>query len=494
MKSKEMPNLMWMAVRKWMSPVLYCAIVFFIPATHVEGQPAKPMVIAELSYLYTGYVAGVNEINRGARIVLAINDTMNTQMSNTIIKAMNRQWGSNLPAQKMVIEQGEGFFGGVKKMKVKSKQLDEKLLHIFFRVIDEGAAGYYHPAMSRLKYTIECKVYDGNSGNTPYARTMSFELEKPAAPTGQYALHRVPALPAEFLLSFDSAVSQFFTSPNSGPLTFAVKPVCLLINDSIAKTIRHPLLFDVNGNNLRQTAGVGFAWALGKDSREKLGKVDKTMDNVFGSLFTAATGLKTDKVRLFRYRSQLEMIDAGDSSRYLFIVPYLEEEREERTRTTTRNSDGSKSRSVETTGAGYAVRYVDKVTPSWLVQGVDTIATFSLEYGMADVFADNYNQCWDGEDSATIIPMPSFWSNKGTYLAIHVTGTLYGKPFVIQNSKDGFQMDVYYDNVHVATLRVVDDKPRDGMMYKNDLEPKVLKTLAMFTCLPYSYFQNTKSQ
>jgi hypothetical protein len=66
---------------------------------------------------------------------------------------------------------------------------------------------------------------------------------------------------------------------------------------------------------------------------------------------------------------------------------------------------------------------------------------------------------------------------------------LYGKPFTILTSKNGNQLDAWYNETLVATLLLCGDIPSNGVLYQSDLEPRVLKALAMFTSLPLSYFR-----
>ena len=121
--------------------------------------------------------------------------------------------------------------------------------------------------------------------------------------------------------------------------------------------------------------------------------------------------------------------------------------------------------------------------------GGDTIGVFKIRYTPPGKQNDLYNSCWNGRDSASIIAMPTYWSNSGMYRPLQTEGTLYGKPISLQNRKDGNQLDIYYDGMHVATLRISGDRPQSGLVYQADLEPHVLKALALFTSLPYSYFR-----
>jgi hypothetical protein len=119
----------------------------------------------------------------------------------------------------------------------------------------------------------------------------------------------------------------------------------------------------------------------------------------------------------------------------------------------------------------------------------DTIAVFNISRGKSNEYRGSYSFYWDGVDSATITPLATDWNNRHSYSAITLTGSLYGKPFTILTSKNGNHLDAWYNETLVATLLLSGDIPSNGVLYQDDLEPRVLKALAMFTSLPLSYFR-----
>jgi hypothetical protein len=314
-------------------------------------------------------------------------------------------------------------------------------------------------------------------------------LEKETAPPDQYVLYRVPSTPASFLQAFDSAVHKFFEPAAVSTLRFDVKPACLFIRDSVASQIRQRIRFENDENTVRSLDGEGFSWTLGSIRNEKIGRVSKAGSNIMGGVLTNLTGIGTERVSLTRHLATIEMLEPKNPDPYTFKLFYLEEERTSRERVKNVSSTGAKSYSIETSDAGFS-RYIDPEATSVLTLGNDTIARFRIRNGRSAEFNDPYTEMWDGMDSASVIPMPDTWANGGNYNSIYLRGTLYGKSLVMQNMKDGNQLDAYYDSVHVATLRVTGDRPRNGVLYKANIPPQVMKAMAMFTCLPYSYFRS----
>jgi hypothetical protein len=105
-----------------------------------------------------------------------------------------------------------------------------------------------------------------------------------------------------------------------------------------------------------------------------------------------------------------------------------------------------------------------------------------------DKTKESLKYLWDGRDSATIMLMPDGWGIEGDYKLLGIAGELYGKKFQFNNSKGGNQLDVWYNQQQVATFKVENGLPKDGILYKADAPEEVLKVFAMFCALPYSYY------
>jgi hypothetical protein len=121
----------------------------------------------------------------------------------------------------------------------------------------------------------------------------------------------------------------------------------------------------------------------------------------------------------------------------------------------------------------------------YLTMEADTIAWYGFTSGSPSTSPDIATSCWDGENAESIIPMPRSWSNTDFFNSFFVSGFLYGKSFSLENRKAGNQLDVYYDNIHEATLRVDNGMPRDGIIYKADIPKPILKALTMFVTVPF---------
>jgi hypothetical protein len=116
-----------------------------------------------------------------------------------------------------------------------------------------------------------------------------------------------------------------------------------------------------------------------------------------------------------------------------------------------------------------------------------------MRFGQAKEFTDRFTHCWDGRDSASITAMPEYWNNSsadaGIAMApVFLEGSLYGKSFVIQNTKGGNQLDLLTDGRLLATLNINYDRPTRGFLFGVPDDTRLLKAMCMLSSLPFGYF------
>jgi hypothetical protein len=469
---------------------------WFRPCAAQEGVP---FTAADFSYLYYGGAqydsnpkAAPGSWETWQRVVYAHNDSMAVLMAKSIVRAMNERWGCNLQDVVFKVDRADKLFRETpKKLKPKTKNLDPNFMHVFMHITDLGKNGSALTGINPIGATnpnlatrlqFECKVISGKDRKETFSREMNLDMVHKEALPGQYMLYKLPCLPCAFMQAFDSAVSRFFG--NAAPLlmNYEVEPAYLYVTDSVAHQIRRLVKFERNEATIELLGQPSFKWTINRDKTEKMGRVSKLVGNSMKLLFTALTGVESSQVSLVRYRTTVSMTDATQPDPYVYVITFLEEERTEVSK------QGTRSNYNLVEGGSSVSRYMDPEQNSLLLLGPDTIGEFKFKYGRKEGLKENFTHYWNGQDSATITPLPSNWTNTGLYKELHVDGTLYGKPFTLQNSKENSQLDVYYDGMHIATLRVLGDVPRDGMVYYADVEEKVLKALTTFTSLPFSFF------
>ena len=467
--------------------------LIFCQAIMIVAQDRKPINLNKCTYLYTGYAApdsgSVAGGYYGSRVIYVLNDSIHLEMTRLVVNALNGYWDAGIESAEMMVEKTDAMFREYPKFKPKiSKNFSDKW-ELFFRIVDRGhpigPMGMNTTKEAAANFVFECKVLNGSDGSEIFSRSMEVIFEFGFKPDGCYVLKNIPGLPSTFLDGFNNALKRFFSS-NPPPLFIsAIKPACLFIDLETASTIKRTFRLVRSGNTLQVTDGPDLGWIPGQIDKEKSSKTKRKGAGI-GSGLIALAGVSNTKERTetTKYITRINMEDKSTGVVYGFYIP-TEETVSEEVYTTRSRSDGSTSIEKEV-GPSTITRKLDGT--SHIVRGSDTIGFFKIEKSAPSKRKDYLSQMWDGEDSATINAIPKHWSLEGTYKLMSLKGELYGKEVLFSNSKGGNQLDVWYDNLHVATFKVENNMPREGILYGADIPDEVLKVLGMIASLPYSYY------
>ncbi|HMP91966.1 MAG TPA: hypothetical protein PKD90_03790, partial [Phnomibacter sp.] len=263
-------------------------------------------------------------------------------------------------------------------------------------------------------------------------------------------------------------------------LELTVPPACLLIPDSIP--VLRSLHFSMQGRQLQNQEEQIWRWTMEEPRFENAGLKLKMGKNAVGGLFTMLTGVGTDKVTETQYNALVNIYDVASQTAYRFTVPYILEEREDRERTRTRQADGTRLTSTETTGQVRSNFTIDGNRPGYLLANADTIARFNLRFSLRVPVAqpDAY---WDGTDSSTLTNLPKHWGNQGLKMPFQITGQLQGKYFEANSMYDEEVLDLNFDKKLVARVRTTQNRPVHALIYE-ELPIELWKPLFYFASLP----------
>lgn len=458
-----------------------------------------PLVIGGFEYLYSGNAAfDNNSLGKGnpidygsPRIVFALKDSFLIQMSNSLLHAINQYWDSDLNNVLLYVEGTGGMFREYPKFKPKLPKNSSNTALLFLRIVDRfhtiiGIPYDFSGSLAGL-YSFECKVFNGNNGSEIFSRVMEVEWYRKPVPDGQFLLTQLPGMANSFLSAFDSAAATFFNTSAPEKLRLEIEPACLFVNLATSTRIKQSIKFSYDNDKIMVTEGLELAWILRDLERQKTGKTKKSGYGVGSGLFSLATGIENEKERTKtnHYLSRFLIDDPSTNVLYGFHIPLQEIESEFVSTMRMRNNDGSKSIEKDKRDGGL----VRKTLPGcFITRGNDTIGSFDFTDRPVSRKKDGFSYYWNGRDSSSISLMPAFWSPKVDYSLLAVEGMLYGSPFIFSNSKAGNQLDVWYNEKQVATFKMKNGRPSDGILYENDLPYEVLKVLAMFTSLPYDYY------
>lgn len=486
-----------MNARGWYARIWLLAPFLFVNTLLYAQQQRKPMVLNEMTYFFSGgaFYEGFSDVSTAVkasfvspRIVFAMNPEMADAMKQSLLDAMNDYWEADFSINTMEVKTSPSIFREFPKFKPKVQKGSSPNWEVFVRVSDRPTfswmPGATNIAENETNLLFECKVLDGADGRETFSRSMRLAIKKLPPPPGSYLLQKVPGMPGAFLDAFDSAAHVFFSSGAPSQLELDIEPACLFVSDSLVRQIRRLIRFTTEGNMVKVIDGPPMSWAPGKTGQEKLGKSKRDGAGILGGILTATTGITTtsEKSKTTEFLTRIPVTDPSENKTYTFLIPVTEKMVE--------SVERNRERGTGTVNTETTARYVSRSIsgPCHLTLETDTIGIFSMQAEFADNPEDMFTRFWNGTDSSTILPMPEKWSNTDLYNPLSVRGELYGKPFRFTNHKAGNQLDVYYDAKHVATLRVDNGRPVDGILYEADVPEKALKALAMFTTLPYAWF------
>jgi hypothetical protein len=460
----------------------------------VFAQERKTIHINQFTYLYTGH--GLPETKPegwqtvGARVIYALNDSIRQIMGKMAVDAINAYWEAGIDSAQFQLEKANPMFREYPKFKPKIPKKYSDGWELFFRIVDKGNplimfTGFEQPNNYAGTFLLECKVLNGNDGSEIFSKTMDAVVEFGFKPQGCYVLKNIPGLTADYLDAFSEILSRFFSSNTPSLYTASIKPACLFIDLKTATQIKRTIRFERSGNTLQVVEGPDLGWTPKSTEKEKAGKT-KVQGNGIGSGLLALAGVDNSKERVekTKFIHRINMEDKSTGILYVFHFP-VEEIVTQEVQTNSVKKEGN-STFEKQVGPGQIDRRMDG--PAHIVRGNDTIGKFELRRAFPANKDDNLNRMWNGKDSSTITPIPEHWGTSGTYQPLQLKGTLYGKEFLFTNSKGGNQLDVWYGNQHVATFKLEDYLPEEGILYNTDIEEEVLKVLGMLASLPYESY------
>ncbi|MNF31898.1 hypothetical protein D3C84_126700 [compost metagenome] len=494
---------------------LFLAAVFLcIYPLNIFSQEAKKQIVRveKMEYLYNPNVsesANNFALNYDYRVILATDSVVEKKMKQSILLALDNRWNTTSLNAKWDFNQINAS-GKFPKFKTKLKKGIPGSWHLFFQVTDNGQFPitdktgnlFESQSLESMDYTpyymqIKVLLLDGSNESVVFSNDLNVEMHRSTVPEGQLLLRKIPALTDSFLQAFDDAVQKLFLPSSQNDIKLhisAVSPACLYVETDEKIRNAQKLSFNIKEDSIVELPALQQSWVIQKIKTQKTGRVNNFGNNLFNSSLTLLTGLNTDKIRSKRYLATLGFKDLNEKSNYSCKIAFIEETREETERETEINSDGSKTRSRTENGVVQKKRYADPKQNAFVMQEKDTIGTFKVRLGNRAKSKGHFSRCWDGKNETSIRPMPEFWNNTAIAQNISsepffIEGKLFNQSFVIENSKAGNQIDLEIDSQEIATIKMSNNLPVEGLLYKNTIDNKTLRILMMLSTLTLGYPQ-----
>ena len=491
-------------IKALFASVYFCVIIY--PA--IAQTDVKPLIwVEQMEYVYDPQIESQSMYGTN-RVILPTDTIIAEQMKQSVLKAIAGRWNGEIQNAHWDLNRLSSW-KNVPRFKPRLNTDQPGGWQLFFQVFDNGpypinrknsffntpTTPQSFESLDTMPYNLQVKaaLLNGANGAIAFSQEMNVEMKRTTLIDGQMLLRKVPGSTASFIKAFDSAVGVFFGNTPVSLLKLPLVPVFVFFKDDslMEKTI--PLNFKVTGDTLVEEPTLQEQWTVQKLTTKKLGKKNKLGNNLLGTTFTLITGVGTERVDAWKYLATIEFKDVNDNKQYTCNVPYNIEERQDRTREKTFNPDGSKSYGTDLTGQATNRKFVDPNNNAYFMEGTDTVGYFHIKFGEAKDFIDQFTQCWDGKDSASIINMPEYWNNNNAaaemgVLPVFLEGSLYNHPFMIQNSRAGNQLDLMADGQLIATLDINYERPSRGFLFSQPGDSRLLKAMLMLSSLPFGYF------
>jgi hypothetical protein len=495
--------------------LLLLTSLLFLYSLHTFSQAGEKQIVKveKMEYLYNPTLfetSNSSSTNNDYRVILATDTIVAEKMKKSILSAIDKRWEATFLNAKWEIEQMNSY-GKLPKFKTKLKKGLPGSWHLFLQVIDNGQfpltdknenpfeGPQSFESMDYSPYYMQIKVLlvDGGNETVVFSNELTLEMHRSAIPEGQLLLRKIPALTDSFLQAFDNGIQKLFAPPAQNDIKLqisTVTPACLYIEEDEKFKNAKKLTFNIKQDSIVELPVLQQSWIIQEIKTQKTGRVNNFGNNLFNSSLTLLTGLSTDKIRAKRYVATLGLKDLNQKLHYSCQIAFIEETREETERETDRNTDGSKSYARIGNGIVQKKRYADPKQNAFVLQEKDTIGHFKIRLGNRASSKEHFSKCWDGKNETSISPMPEFWNNIAVAQNISsepffIEGVLYNLPFVIENSKAGNQLDLEIDRQEIATIKMSNNRPVEGLLYKNTTDPKTLQILLMLSTLTLGYSQ-----
>lgn len=424
-----------------------------------------------------------------SRIIVASEDSAKRAIENYFAVALQKRWNIKMQDASLSVKP-PGIFSMVPKFKTKLKEKQPGTWYLFLQIFDKKEITYVSAENKDRRLSalvLKCRLIDGGSDSMILDRTLTVELYEQPPQAGQVVLSRLPGYPSNFVQAFDSIAKWLFQPEDPGPKIIRLKPACVFTALAPPSGSITELTFSSDNKSIHHTSQPSFLFKTPGPGYKKLGVKRNRGGNTVGGVITLFTGLKGNKVRIFEYSADFPFEE--NDSVYHCIVNYAERESAERTREKTRNSDGSKSYSIERGSYELVERGTDSTFVNAITLAGDTLATFWMSYISAAKERNNYKQYWDGSDSSTIAPLPKEWNNIGGEDNVEIFGNIGANAFSMKTSAENNVKEFYMDG-HLVMTVLGRGVPAKASLFQS-LSQRQIKMFAILASLPYSYFNYT---
>lgn len=473
----------------YMRKVVIFVLKTFAFLAALYGYSQQPSLsVQSFEYIWEK-VGGSSLAQDKSRIIIASEDSARKAIGDYFAAALQKRWKIEMQDASLSVKP-PAMFVMVPKFKTKLKEKQPGIWYLFLQIFDKKEITYVSAENNERRLStlvLKCRLIDGGSDSMILDRVLTVELYEQPPPPGQVVLSRLPGYPSNFVQAFDSIAKWLFQPEDPGQKIIRIKPACVFTASASQAIPVAELVFNSTSKSIDHLTPPSFSFKTPGPGYKRLGVKRNWGGNTVGGVITLFTGISGNKVKIFEYSADFPFEE--NDSVYHCIVNYAERESAERTREKTRNSDGSKSYSLERGSYELVGRGTDSTFVNAITLADDTLATFWMSYISAAKERNNYKQYWDGSDSSTIAPLPREWNNIWGEDNVEIAGQMGANTFSMKTSAENNAKEFYLDDHLVMTVlgRVL---PAKAFLFQS-LSQHQIKMFTILASLPYPYFNYT---
>lgn len=440
----------------------------------IGQQPV--LSVQKFDYIWEPLTGGEKRVN------ILSEDSARQSVEKSFTRAIQQRWNISVPEMNLSIKK-LGLFSYVPKLNTKIKDKQPGTYYLFLQIVESNFVNQGNSDSSlSSRLEIKCKILNGSVDSVIFNRDLTIHFYYDPAPPNQLVLAKLPAYPAYYIKAMDSVASWLFQIEDVSKKSIYVKPACVFYENEKHFQPISQLSFENDGETIHHTTYPSFTLHMSTPTYKKTDIKHNRLGNTLTGALTLFTGVSSSKTKTYEYMSDYP-IEQGDSI-YHCKIGYAATVNTDREREKSRNPDGSKSYSINSSSEYLSDRRTDTSFLNFITLGNDTLVTF--RFGYVNNEQKVYSKLWDGSDSTTILDLPKEWNNSREDQNVTLYGEIGSISFSMKTSNGRSEKDFFINNQLALTI-YGKNKPRQAVMYQQ-LSTDQLKLFTIISSLPYSFF------
>ncbi len=452
-------------------------ISFVVITTFTYCQKQPVLIVQSFEYIWQ------KDFNASPapRVIIFSDDSAKLELKNSFLKAIHN-YCDIMVSEFSCIVKPLPLLSNSPKFKTVIKNKEAGKWYLFLQVYDIGPSpAMYDYGEDAFSTTLElkCKLINGDNDSVIIDRSLTVYIYKKTFSPDQIPLTRLPAYPASFVQSFDSIAAWLFAKEFVNEKKIRLTPAYVYEEPEKKDKTISVLSFESNNDSIHLLTSPGFTFHTPGPVYLKTNTKYNTGGHIAGGVFTALTGVRTNKNKFIAYEADFPF-ENGNNIYHCFIN-YFEAETAQREREKVDNGNYT----LKNSGYSFVGRYITPDAMHAIILNNDTI-TFNIRYTSDVMEHKKYPRLWDGSDITTVMLLPEDWNNTAEETNVIISGKIGADTFLMKTSRERRIKEFYVNDKLIMVIKG-NKEPVTALIFQpvSDIQ---LKTFTILSSLPYSYF------